>query len=203
MRALLLIDLQNDFLPGGALAVPDGDQVIAVANRAMDSFQHVVATQDWHPADHGSFASQHEGVAVGQPIQLDGLPQIAWPDHCVQETPGAEFAADLRTDRIHHVTRKGTDRMIDSYSGFFDNGHRLPTDLNDFLNSCGVRELTVMGLATDYCVKFTVLDALQLGYSARVVLAGCRGVDLNDGDVNVAIDQMRAAGAEITKTYPE
>ncbi len=197
MRALLLIDIQNDFLPDGALAVPHGDEVIAVANRAMENARHVVATQDWHPPDHGSFASQHAGVEVGQMFELDGLSQIAWPDHCVQGTFGAELAAALQTSRIDHLVPKGTARMIDSYSGFFDNGHRQATGLNDYLRSAGIRELTVMGLATDYCVKSTVLDALQLGYATRVVLAGCRGVNLKPNDVDAAIEEMRAAGVEI------
>ncbi len=197
MNVLLLIDIQNDFLPGGALAVPDGDQVIDVANAAIETAEHVVATQDWHPADHGSFASQHQDVSVGQLFQLDGLDQIAWPDHCVQGTPGAEFAEGLNTSRINHVTQKGTDRSIDSYSGFFDNGHRRATDLNDYLKSIGTTELSVMGLATDYCVKFTVLDALLLNYPSRVILAGCRGVNLNPGDVDAAIAAMKNAGATI------
>ncbi len=196
MRVLLLIDIQNDFLDGGALAVPDGNAVIEVANHAIGEAEHVVATQDWHPADHGSFASQH-GLKVGQTFALDGLPQIAWPDHCVQGTHGVEFAEQLRSDEIDHVIRKGTSKMVDSYSAFFDNGHRQSTGLDDYLRSIGTSELTVMGLATDYCVKYTVLDALQLGYPTRVVLAGCRGVDLNEGDVETAIDQMRNAGAEI------
>jgi len=198
MNVLLLIDIQNDFLPpAGALAVPDGDQVIAVANAASEAAEHVVATQDWHPPDHGSFASQHEGVEIGQVFQLDGLPQIGWPDHCIQGSHGADFAAALHTDKIDHVTRKGTDRRIDSYSGFFDNGHRKATDLHDYLQSVGASALTVMGLATDYCVKFTVLDALELGYRVNLVLAGCRGVELNPGDVQRAIAAMQNAGATV------
>lgn len=196
MQALLLIDLQNDFLAGGALSVPDGDSVIEVANRAIEQAEHVVATQDWHPPDHGSFASQH-GVGVGQFVQLDGLPQIAWPDHCVQGTPGADLAANLHSKKIDHVAKKGTSRMIDSYSGFFDNGHRQATGLDEYLRSVGVTSLLVMGLATDYCVKFTVLDALKLGYPTRVLLEGCRGVNLSEGDVAAAIAEMRQAGAVI------
>lgn len=197
MKTLLLIDIQNDFLPGGALAVPEGDQVIAVANEAMSSADHVVATQDWHPENHGSFASQHTGVEVGQLVQLNGLDQIAWPDHCVQGTAGAEFAASLNSGAIKHISQKGTDAKIDSYSGFFDNGKLRSTDLDQHLKSVGSNQLTVMGLATDYCVKFSVLDALELGYSVEVLLSGCRGVNLNDGDVENAIEEMRAAGAVI------
>lgn len=197
MQALLLIDIQNDFLPGGALPIPEGDQVIEVANRAMEHAEHVVATQDWHPADHGSFASQHDGVEVGERILLAGLPQTVWPDHCVQETHGADLAAALHRDRIEYIARKGTDRTIDSYSGFFDNGQRRSTGLDDYLRSQGIVELTVMGLATDYCVKSTVLDAIKLGYVTRVRLDGCRGVNLLPRDVASAVDTMRAAGAEI------
>lgn len=197
MNVLLLIDIQNDFLPGGALAVPDGDAVIPVANDLITSAQHVVATQDWHPEGHGSFASQHDGVSVGEVFDLDGVPQVAWPDHCVQNTDGAKFADRLLDDRIDHVVHKGTQSMIDSYSGFFDNDHRQATGLHDYLQSIGTTELTVVGLATDYCVKFTVLDALELGYLTRVVIAGCRGVNLSPSDVDSAIAEMRAAGAEI------
>lgn len=194
MNVLLLIDLQNDFLSGGALAVPEGDRVIAVANRAIETAEHVVATQDWHPADHGSFASQHD-VEVGAFFELDGLPQVAWPDHCVQGTHGAEFSSALHSEKIDYVIRKGTQRMIDSYSGFFDNGHRQSTGLDHYLQSIAADKLTVMGLATDYCVKFTVLDAVQLGYPTEVVLEGCRGVGLHAGDVDAAIAEMKSAGA--------
>lgn len=196
MNVLLLIDIQNDFIEGGALAVPDGGSVIDVANASSRTAEHVVATQDWHPADHGSFASQH-GLNVGDLFELEGLSQIAWPDHCVQGTRGAEFAARLDIQRIDHIVQKGMNRKIDSYSGFFDNDHRQPTGLDDYLQQIGADSLTVMGLATDYCVKFTVLDALELGYPVKLVLAGCRGVDLNEGDVDAAIEQMRSAGAEI------
>ncbi|MCL4155447.1 UNVERIFIED_CONTAM: hypothetical protein GTU68_054683 [Idotea baltica] len=197
MHALLLIDLQNDFLPGGALAVKEGDAVIPVANRIMNSFDLVVATQDFHPADHGSFASQHPGVAVGDTFDLHGLPQVAWPDHCVQGTAGAQLSAELRRDAISHVVPKGTDPTVDSYSGFFDNGHKKATGLHALLQSKGVTELSIMGLATDYCVKFTVFDAIELGYLVRVVLQGCRGVDLQPGDVQQAIADMKRAGAEL------
>ncbi len=197
MKALLLIDIQIDFLPGGALAVPHGEQVVPVANRLMPDYQLVVATQDWHPADHGSFASQHPGHRVGEWIELDGLPQILWPDHCVQGTPGAEFARTLNMAGIHHVVRKGTDPNIDSYSGFFDNGHRRATGLEQFLRDRGADEVHVMGLATDYCVKFTVLDARELGLAVTVMSDGIRGVELQAGDCQRALDEMHAAGAVI------
>ncbi len=197
MNVLLLIDLQNDFLSGGALAVPGGDQVVSIANFGIELSEHVVATQDWHPANHGSFASQHEGLCVGERFMLDGLPQTAWPDHCVQGTHGAEFSPRLNLARIDHVVRKGTDARIDSYSGFFDNGHRQATDLEHYLRRIGATGISVLGLATEYCVKHTVLDALALGFPTGLILAGCRGVELVAGDTAGAIEEMKAAGAEI------
>lgn len=197
MKALILVDIQNDFLPGGALAVPYGDEVVPVANRLMPHYGLVVATQDWHPADHHSFASQHPGRNVGETIQLDGLRQILWPDHCVQETRGAEFAAELNPHGIHFVVRKGTDRQIDSYSGFFDNQRRKATGLSDLLQQRRVTVVDVMGLATDYCVKFTAFDAQELGYRTRVIVEGVRGVDLTPGDCQSALAEMLARGIKL------
>jgi len=197
MPVLLLVDLQNDFLPGGALAVPDGDAVIPVANRLMPAFSLVVATQDWHPPDHLSFASRHPGREVFDTITLDGLEQILWPDHCVQKTPGAELAAALDTERIDRVFRKGMDRSIDSYSGFFDNGHRRDTGLGKFLQQQDIKDVYIAGLATDVCVKFTALDAQKLGFNTFVVFDGCRGVNLQDGDVERAVEEMTSAGVHI------
>ncbi len=197
MKALLLVDLQNDFLPGGSLAVPDGQEIIAVANRLIPSYELVVATQDWHPRVHRSFAAQHPGKRVGDVIELDGLEQILWPEHCVQGTPGAELCSALNSDGIHRIVRKGIDPALDSYSGFFDNGHRRSTGLDDLLHSRDVSQLHVMGLATDYCVKYTVLDALELGFGTHLLLQGVRGVELNPGDSERAIERMVAAGAEI------
>jgi nicotinamidase/pyrazinamidase len=197
MTALLLIDIQNDFLPGGALAVPGGDEIVDVANQRMANYELVVATQDWHPADHLSFASQHAGMHVGDLIQLDGLDQLLWPDHCVQNTAGAEFASTLNRGGIQHVVQKGTDRAIDSYSGFFDNARRKATGLETCLRRQGVDTVHVLGLATDYCVKATALDAIDLGFHTVLLTAGIRGVDLHPGDCQRAIDQMRAAGVRI------
>ena len=197
MATLLLVDIQNDFLPGGALAVPAGDQVVPVANRLIREYDLVVATQDWHPADHQSFASQHAGAKVGDVVQVAGLDQILWPDHCVQNTRGAEFAPELDVQFIAHVVRKGTDPAIDSYSGFFDNRRRKATELDQYLRARGVDELHVMGLATDYCVKFTALDAIDLGYRTTLLTAGSRGVELAPGDCRRAIEDMRAAGVRI------
>lgn len=195
--ALLLIDLQNDFLPGGALAVPGGDEVIPVANDLIDRYELVVATQDWHPAGHRSFASQHPGHEPGQVIDLDGLDQILWPDHCVQETTGAAFAPGLAPRAVERVVRKGTDPDIDSYSGFFDNARRKATALDGLLRDEGVEGVDIMGLATDYCVLFTALDAADLGYQTTVITAGCRAVELEAGDREAALERMRAAGVEI------
>src|SRR5262245_60592621 len=159
MNALLLVDIQNDFLPGGALAVRRGDEIIATANRIMPSYDLVVASQDWHPANHRSFASQQPGKRVGDVIQLEGLSQVLWPDHCVQGTYGASFPQTLNRFQIDHVIHKGTDSNVDSYSAFFDNARRKKTGLADYLRSFGVDEVHVMGLATDYCVRATALDA--------------------------------------------
>jgi len=197
MEALLVVDVQVDFLPGGALAVPDGNAVVSVANELMTDFDLVVATQDWHPAGHGSFASQHPGHQPGDVVALGGLQQILWPDHCVQGTEGAQFAPGLDTSQVVHVVRKGVEPDLDSYSTFFDNAHRRDTGLHAWLQQQQVETVHVMGLATDYCVKFSVLDARDLGYEVRVHLAGCRGVELNAGDVESAVEQMRAAGAVI------
>lgn len=197
MKALILIDIQNDFLPGGALAVPRGDEVIAVANRAQRAFDLVVATQDWHPANHGSFAAAHPGRKPGEMGTLGGLPQVLWPTHCVQGSHGAALAAALDTTRLAHTFVKGTAPEIDSYSGFFDNGHRRATELAAWLRARGVTKVYLCGLATDYCVKFTALDARQLGFETYLIADGCRGVELRPGDVAAAYAEMRAAGVHV------
>ena len=197
MNALIVIDVQNDFVPGGALAVPEGDQVVPICNAIQPALDLVVATQDWHPPNHGSFAANHPGTRIGEVVDLNGLPQILWPVHCVQNTSGATFVPGLDTRRVARVFQKGTDPAIDSYSGFFDNGHRKSTGLGDYLKSSGVSDVYVAGLATDYCVKFTALDARQLGFRVYLVEDACRGVNLKPGDVNVAIEEMKRAGVSI------
>jgi nicotinamidase/pyrazinamidase len=197
MDALVLIDLQNDFMPGGPLGVPDGDAVVPVANAWMDRFELVVATQDWHPSDHSSFASNHPGHAVGEVIEIDGISQILWPDHCVQHTEGANLVGTLDTARVRKVFRKGTDPAIDSYSAFFDNAHRKATGLGDHLKGQGVDRVWLMGLATDYCVRSSALDARGLGFEATLVEDGCRGVELEPGDTARAILEMRQAGVRV------
>ena len=199
MNALIIVDLQNDFCPGGALAVPDGDQVIPVVNRLQPRFEAVVATQDWHPADHGGFAANHQGKHPGDVVELDGLEQILWPVHCVEQTPGAALHPQLDLDRVVKVFRKGTDPAIDSYSGFFDNGRRHPTGLGDYLKKLGVSDVYIAGLATDYCVKLTALDAIVLGFRTCVVEDACRGVNLNAGDARQAIAQMKQKGVRVMR----
>lgn len=200
MNVLLLIDLQIDFCSGGALEVKEGNQVVPIANKLMEKFDLVVATQDWHPANHGSFAANHPWRRPYQVIDLHGLQQVLWPIHCVQNSFGAEFVPQLNTDGIHHIFQKGTDPTIDSYSGFFDNGHQKATGLGDFLKEKGVEEVFIMGLATDYCIKFTVLDALDLGFKTNVIVDGCRGVNLEAGDSEKAIDEMREKGANVVRS---
>lgn len=198
--ALILVDLQNDFCTGGALAVPDGEVVVPLANRLMAHADLVVATQDWHPADHGSFAVNHPGAAPFALGELAGLPQVLWPAHCVQWTGGALFHRDLDTRRIARVFPKGTDPTIDSYSGFFDNGRRKATGLGDWLRAQRVDAVLVCGLATDYCVKATALDAIGLGLRTAWVEDACRGVGLAPGDIPAAVAAMRTAGVVVKTT---
>jgi nicotinamidase/pyrazinamidase len=176
MKALLLIDIQNDFVPGGALAVAGGDAVIPLANALQPHFGLVVATQDWHPAGHGSFASSHPGRQPFEQTDLHGLPQTLWPDHCVQGTPGADFHPALDQHRIEAIFRKGTNPDLDSYSGFFDNGHRKSTGLADYLRGRGINQVYLAGLAADYCVYFSAKDALQEGFEVFFVEDATRAI---------------------------
>jgi nicotinamidase/pyrazinamidase len=194
MKALILVDIQNDFLPGGALAVSAGDTVIPVANTLQTVFPLVVATQDWHPVNHGSFAANHPGKKVFEQIVLNGLPQTLWPVHCVQGSSGADLASGLGRERIARIFPKGMDVGIDSYSGLFDNDHRKSTGLGEWLKAKGVTEVFVCGLATDYCVKFTALDAAQYGFKTHFIEDASRGVNLQPNDVKDAIAEMNRAG---------
>jgi nicotinamidase/pyrazinamidase len=198
-RALILVDIQNDFCTGGALAVPQGETVVPVANRLMTLVDLVVATQDWHPADHGSFAGSHPGRKPFELADLGGLPQVLWPSHCVQWTGGSQFHPGLDTRRIARVFPKGTDPGIDSYSGFFDNGRRKATGLGDWLKAQRVDEVLVCGLATDYCVKATAIDAAGLGFRTTLIEDTCRGVGLSFDDIPAALEEMRKAGVIITQ----
>jgi len=198
VEALLLIDIQNDFLPGGALPVPQADQVVPVALRLLDRFPLCVASKDWHPREHVSFAANHPGRRVGEVIQTPHGPQVLWPVHCVEGSWGAEFAPGLAeaAGRIDHVVFKGTDAQIDSYSAFFDNGHLRSTGLEDYLRRQGADTLYVLGLATDYCVRWTVEDALKLGFAVWVVQDGCRAVEADKQQQ--VLQQLQQQGARLT-----
>ncbi len=192
--ALILIDLQNDFCQGGRLAVPDGDAVIPMANQLQPHFDLVVATQDWHPQNHMSFASNHAGHQVGDMIKLRDVDQILWPDHCVQNSKGAEFHPALNTNAIQKIFRKGIDPSVDSYSAFYDNAHLRATGLEEYLNNEKVTDIYIMGLATDYCVKYSCLDASQMNFNVYLIEDACRGVELKSGDVANAIREIQEAG---------
>lgn len=194
---LLVVDVQNDFCPGGALAVPDGDAVVPAVAALMPLFDHVVLTQDWHPPGHGSFASSHPGRRPFETIEAAYGEQVLWPDHCVQGTPGAAFHPDLDTTRAELILRKGFRREIDSYSAFFENDHRTRTGLSGFLRERGFRRLFLAGLATDFCVKWSALDARREGFGVVVLEDACRGIDL-DGSLARAREEMRQAGVALT-----
>lgn len=201
-KALMLIDIQNGFCPGGNLPVADGDQIVPVANALMKDgcYDLVVASQDWHPANHGSFASQHPGAKPFDMGELSGKPQVLWPDHCVQDTSDAEFHPGLDLSAIAHIQKKGENPAVDSYSAFRDNDRAALTGLADYLRQKGVTELDVMGLATDYCVKFSALDAIDMlpGVKVRFIEDGSRGIDPQG--VTAAIEEMRAAGVSIVSS---
>lgn len=176
MDALILVDIQNDFLPGGALAVPRGDEIIPVVNRLQERFGLVVATQDWHPAGHASFASSHPGKNVFDAVMIDGVEQILWPDHCVQGSRGAELAKAFNTNRVEAIFRKGTDPAIDSYSAFYDNGRRKSTGLEGYLKWKKVDRVFLAGLAADFCVYYSLMDALAVGFRAALIKDGTRAI---------------------------
>lgn len=191
-RALIVIDVQNDFCPGGALAVPDGDKIVPAINAMMADYDAVILTQDWHPFGHSSFASSHAAKAPYDMIDMPYGPQILWPDHCVQGSDGAEFHPDLRTDG-DLILRKGFRPGIDSYSAFFENDQETPTGLEGYLKTRKISELTLVGLATDFCVHFSAVDAARLGFSVTVDLSACRAIDL-DGSLDGAMAAMKSAG---------
>lgn len=198
--ALIVVDVQNDFLPGGALAVEKGDQVIAPLNALMPLFTEVVATVDYHPGGHLSFASSHPGHEVGEVIDVDGINQILWPDHCVAGTFGSELSEELLNDPITKFVVKGTDLRLDSYSAFFDNEHRASTGLTQYLRGQGIEHLYIGGLALDYCVKATALDALDEGFGVTLITDATRAVEVMEGDGKRAIEELRSAGARIMTT---
>lgn len=192
-EALIVIDVQNDFCPGGALAVAAGDAVVAPIHALMDDFAAVVLTQDWHPPAHASFAANHPGAAPFSVIDMPYGPQVLWPVHCVRGTPGAAFHPDLRTDRADLVIRKGFRPGIDSYSAFFENDRQTPTGLEGYLRTRGISRLLLAGLATDFCVSYSAQDAARLGFEVSVAMDACRAIDL-DGSLAAAVQAMRAAG---------
>ena len=193
-RCLIIVDVQNDFLSGGALAVPKGNEIISFINTIQEQYDLVVATQDWHPANHGSFAANHQEKIPGELIVLNGLQQMLWPAHCVQNSFGAKFSEQLEVDMVQKVFVKGTDPTIDSYSGFFDNGKLQSTGLHDYLQSQGVGSVTIVGLSADYCVKFTAMDAAELGYGVEVLKQGTRAVNLKPTDYEQSILEMESVG---------
>jgi nicotinamidase/pyrazinamidase len=192
-RALIVIDVQNDFCPGGALAVADGDAIVSPINRLIEEFDHVALTQDWHPAGHSSFASSHADGAPFGTVEMSYGTQVLWPDHCVQGTQGAAFHPELRWTKAELVLRKGFRPEVDSYSAFFENDHATPTGLAGYLRERGIDDLTMVGLATDYCVAYSALDAARLGFKARVLLSACRAIDM-DGSLATMTERMAAAG---------
>lgn len=194
MKTLIVIDIQNDFCPDGALAVPDGDTIVPVVNRLIPHFDAVVFTQDWHLPSHSSFASSHPDKSEYETVQMDYGEQVLWPDHCIQGTKGADFHPELLPTSAELILRKGFRREIDSYSAFFENDHATPTGLNGYLQERGSREIWVAGLATDFCVKWSVLDGIRLGYKVNVISDAVKGINLN-GSVAQAWNEMHQAGA--------
>jgi nicotinamidase/pyrazinamidase len=197
--ALVVIDVQNDFCPGGALAVPDGDAVVPLINGLTRRFAHVLLTQDWHPPGHESFASSHPGRQPFETVEVAYGPQTLWPDHCVQGTSGAAFHKDLDTGRAELIVRKGFRREIDSYSALYENDHTTPTGLTGYLRTRGFTRLFMAGLATDFCVRFSAVDAAREGFEVVVVEDGCRAIDL-EGSLAAAREAMRAAGVALAQS---
>ena len=190
MKALIIIDIQNDFLPGGSLEVKEGDKIITLINEMMDNYDHIIATKDWHPSNHVSFASNHPGKEIGDIIKVNGLNQILWPDHCVQDSYGSEFPKELNHEKINNIIYKGKNKNIDSYSGFYDNAKGASTQLSEYLKSKGIDKIDCVGLATEYCVKYTAIDASKEGFNTRVLSKCTTG--LNRNDIKSAIDEMRS-----------
>jgi len=196
-QALIVIDMQNDFCPGGALAVSQGDQIVSGINALMSDFDTVILTQDWHPAGHSSFASSHSAEPMTM-TEMPYGPQVLWPDHCIQGRQGADFHKDLITNRADLILRKGYNPAIDSYSAFFENDKTTPTGLDGYLKSRGIDELVLVGLATDFCVNYSAVDAANLGYKVRVQADLCRAIDF-DGSLDAAMQQMKEAGVQIAR----
>jgi nicotinamidase/pyrazinamidase len=195
--ALIIVDVQNDFLPGGALAVSEGDQIIPVINLIQKKFDFVVATQDFHPADHKSFAANHEGAAVGELIEWQGNLQILWPVHCVQETPGANFHKDLNHHKWKAIIKKGINPNFDSYSGFFDNAHQIDTGMASYLRENGIERVFICGLALDYCVRFTAIDANELNFDTYLITDATRAVNMSPEDGKETLEDLEFGGIKL------
>ncbi|OGF68134.1 MAG: nicotinamidase [Candidatus Fischerbacteria bacterium RBG_13_37_8] len=196
-NALLVVDVQNDFCPGGALGVKDGDQVIPVINNIQHKFYKVVATQDWHPEHHMSFAKNHPGKNVYDIIEVNGLEQVLWPVHCVMGTTGADFHPELNIKNIHLIIRKGTNPDIDSYSTFTENDKKTETGLQGYLRGLDITQVFLAGLATDYCVLYSSMDAVRFGFETYVLIDACRGVDVPEHNIELALNTMKNNGIKI------
>lgn len=198
MKTLIIVDIQNDFFPGGALGIDDAFEIIPIINALMPKFDHIIATKDWHPKDHISFAENHPVKEPGDCIDIHGVEQILWPVHCVQNTEGSEFVPGLQTDRFEKIFYKGIDREIDSYSTFFDNEKKRSTGLGEYLKQKNLQDIYICGVATDYCVKYSVLDALDLGFTVTVIEHACKAVNLSPLDGEQALEEMLFRGGQIT-----
>ncbi|MEX0994381.1 MAG: bifunctional nicotinamidase/pyrazinamidase [Balneolaceae bacterium] len=199
MKALLIVDVQNDFCPGGALEVPNGDEVVPVINNLIDKFDRIIQSQDWHPEGHSSFASSHPGKDPFETIKMDYGEQVLWPDHCVQGSQGAEFHPELNTTQTQVIIRKGFRPDVDSYSTFYENDHKTQTGLTGYLEDRGITDLYTCGLATDFCVKWSVVDGLKEGFNLHVIEDAVRGIDLK-GSVDEAWKEMKEAGAKVVRS---
>ena len=195
MKVLVIIDVQNDFLINGSLEVPDGNDVIEPINEIIKNYALVVATKDWHPLDHVSFASNHQGKKIGDVVKVNNLDQILWPVHCVQESKGSDFPTTLNIKAINKIIYKGSNSQIDSYSGFHDNGKIRSTGLSDYLKAKNVTSIDYVGLVTEYCVKFTVFDSIEEGFKSRVILNGIKGINLEES--NKALKEMESKGIDL------
>ncbi len=200
IKALIVVDVQNDFCPGGALAVNEGNKIIPVINSIIDKFDIIISTQDWHPANHISFASTHENKKINEHIIIGGITQALWPDHCVQGTEGADFAKDLNTKKFNLILRKGMDPNLDSYSAFLENDQKTETGLHGYLNAMSVSQLHICGLATDYCVFFSAMDSVKYGFKTILLVNASKGIDIPFGNLNKRLKQMKDNGIAIKNT---
>lgn len=200
-KALIVIDLQNDFMPGGTLAVSGSDQIVPVINHILLGFELIIAVRDWHPSEHVSFAENHPGHKIGEVINLNRITQILWPAHCIAGTKGAEFSPGLNISRVDKIINKGVDPGIDSYSCFWDNEHLRQTELHAYLQKQEVTDVYLAGIATEYCVKYSVIDAVSHGYKTNVIIDACRGIELKKGDIDNAVKEMAERGARIINSF--